>query len=46
MFINILNGFSVEGGYENKGILLAIKGAREAVVEDQLVACLEEISLK
>lgn len=42
----ILKGFSVEGGYEKKGVFLAIKGEREAVVEDQVIAWLEEIRLK
>lgn len=41
----ILEGFSVEGGYEKKGIFLAIKGEREEVVEDQVTAWLEEIGL-
>lgn len=41
----ILEGFSVEGGYEKKGILLAIKGEREEKVEQQVENWLRKIGL-
>ncbi|MDT0647624.1 flavodoxin [Zunongwangia sp. F260] len=41
----ILEGFSVEGGYEKKGVLLAIKGERKERVEDQVVTWLTKIGL-
>ncbi len=41
----ILEGFSVEGGYEKKGVLLAIKGERKETVEDQIITWLTRIGL-
>ncbi len=41
----ILVGFSVEGGYEKKGVLLAIKGERKEKVEDQVITWLTSIGL-
>lgn len=41
----ILVGFSVEGGYEKKGVLLAIKGKRKEKVEDQVITWLTSIGL-
>ena len=41
----ILKGFSVEGGYEKKGVLLAIKGERKEKVEDQVITWLTSIGL-
>ena len=41
----ILKGFSVEGGYEKRGILLAIKGKREEQVSGQVDAWLKEIGV-
>ena len=41
----ILKGFSVEGGYEKKGVLLAIKGERKEKVEDQVITWLTRIGL-
>ena len=41
----ILEGFSVEGGYEKKGVLLAIKGERKEKVEDQVITWLTSIGL-
>jgi flavodoxin len=41
----ILEGFSVEGGYEKKGVLLAIKEKRKEKVEDQVITWLTSIGL-
>lgn len=41
----ILEGFSVEGGYEKKGVLLAIKGKRKEKIEDQVITWLTSIGL-
>lgn len=41
----ILEGFSVEGGYEKKGVLLAIKGERKEKVEDKVITWLTSIGL-
>ncbi|SFN30449.1 flavodoxin family protein [Salegentibacter flavus] len=42
---DILEGFSVEGGYEKRGVFLAIKGEREEEVSDQLDTWLQKIGL-
>jgi len=42
---NSLECFSVEGGYEKRGVLLAIEGEREEEVSDQLNTWLEKIGL-
>lgn len=39
----ILEGFSVEGGYEKKGILLAIKGKHKVKVGNQVIFWLKKI---
>ncbi|HEY9185784.1 MAG TPA: flavodoxin [Salegentibacter sp.] len=40
---DIPEGFSVEGGYEKRGVFLAIEGEREEEVSDQLDAWLQKI---
>lgn len=42
---DILEGFSVEGGYEKRGVLLAIEGDREKEVSGQLDTWLEKINV-
>jgi flavodoxin len=42
---DILEGFSVEGGYEKRGVFLAIEGEREEEVSDQVDTWLENINV-
>ena len=42
---DILEGFSVEGGYEKRGVFLAIEGEREKEVSDQLDIWLQNINV-
>ena len=42
---DILEGFSVEGGYEKRGVFLAIEGEREEEVSDQVDTWLQKIGL-
>lgn len=42
---DILEGFSVEGGYEKRGVFLAIEGEREEEVSDQLDIWLQNINV-
>ncbi|MDT0678689.1 flavodoxin [Autumnicola musiva] len=42
---NILKEFSVEGGYEKRGVLLAIEGERKKEVSDQIDAWLEKVGI-
>lgn len=41
----ILQGFSVEGGYEKKGVFLTIKGEREEVTEAKVAEWLRETGI-
>ena len=42
---DILEGFSVEGGYEKRGVFLAIEGERKEEVSDQVDTWLQKLGL-